>query len=125
MRIYAEAFHLAGVPRLAQKVEAGKDFEEITNAESVRQFQPRVAFWQPWEMDLTIEDATLKELPGCLINPKASQPLQGCEHSVGHFLDPGFPSNPGLTLANAFSVTRLFVRSLETPATRSGLRCAL
>ena len=37
----------------AQKVEMlptfEKTYQEMNNAESVRQFQPRVALWQPWE----------------------------------------------------------------------------
>jgi hypothetical protein len=37
----------------AQKVEMPPTFEKayqkMNNAESVRQFQPRVAPWQPWE----------------------------------------------------------------------------
>ena len=48
---------------------------------------------------------------------KAAQPFQGCEHSPREFLNPGF-QNPGLTLANAFSVSRPFV----TTRAKSGLR---
>ena len=44
---------------------------EIKNAESVREFQPRVAFWQPWVMKYyVLFVATLKEL-------RPPQPFQG------------------------------------------------
>ena len=37
----------------AQKIEMlstfEKTYQKMNNAESVRQFQPRVALWQPWE----------------------------------------------------------------------------
>ena len=35
---------------------------------------------------------------------QASQPLQGCEESVTGTMTQGFKANPGLELANAFSV---------------------
>jgi hypothetical protein len=49
----------------------------MNNAESVRQFQPRVAPWQPWEKIPFLEGATLKELRRALVTRKAAQPLSG------------------------------------------------
>jgi hypothetical protein len=58
--------------------EGSRRFEKI-NTEGVRQFQPRVELWQPWEQSYPIiEDATLKGLRRRSRIANASQPLQGC-----------------------------------------------
>ncbi len=41
---------------------------------------------------------------------QASQPLQGCEESVTGTMTQGFKANPGLELANAFSVLRRLIK---------------
>jgi len=71
-------------------------------AESVREFQPRVALWQPWEQHIQMsQDGTLKGLRSPSVE---SQLLQSCEDSLAAFNTQGFKANPGLKLANAFSV---------------------
>ena len=77
----------------------------MNNAESVRQFQPRVALWQPWE-NLFLEGATLKELRRRSLTATLRNPFRVANNLIGHFWTQGFKANPGLTLANAFSVTR-------------------
>jgi len=69
-------------------------FPVRSNAESVREFQPRVALWQPWEQRIRIfQDATLKGLR----SPSAeSQLLQSCEDSLAAFKTQGFKANPAL-----------------------------
>ena len=62
-----------------------------------------------------LEDATLKELRRHS-QAKQSQLLQSCEKSITGFIPQGFKANPGLELANAFSVswcTRIFTQSLK------------
>jgi len=76
------------------------------NAESVGQFQPRVALWQPWVKTHPnlFQDATLKGLrrrPSSL-NPVAT-PSELRSDKCALFTQ-GFKANPGLKLANAFSV---------------------
>jgi hypothetical protein len=75
---------------------------QLNNAESVRQFQPRVALWQPRETHL--------------IFSKAQPRLVGVANNLlGPFFAPGFQANPGLALANAFSVTRFEGNFLKFP----------
>src|SRR6266536_311280 len=54
-----------------------------------------------------------------IANP--SQPLQGCDENKHAPFSQGFKANPGLELANAFSVT-LATRSTETQSTRGSHR---
>jgi hypothetical protein len=55
-------------------------------------------------------------------NHDLSQPLQGCEQSPpAFFCTQGFKANPGLTLANAFSVTRLLHSSKRATAARENV----
>ena len=50
----------------------------MNNAESVRQFQPRVELWQPWESAFQfLEGATLKELRRRLLTAKLRNPFSG------------------------------------------------
>ena len=49
-----------------------------------------------------------------IVNRKAAQLLQSCEKSLGHSCTQGFKANPGLKLANAFSVTQSRGRTLES-----------
>jgi len=52
-----------------------KTYRKMNNAESVRQFQPRVALWQPWEKRISfLEGATLKELRRCLLTANRATP---------------------------------------------------
>ena len=53
-------------------------------AESVRQFQPRVALSQPWEISFH-EDATLKELRRRLLTTKPRNPFRVANNLLGHF----------------------------------------
>jgi hypothetical protein len=49
----------------------------MNNAESVRQFQPRVALWQPWEKRIPfLEGATLKELRRRLLTANRATPFR-------------------------------------------------
>jgi hypothetical protein len=74
----------------------------MNNAESVRQFQPRVALWQPWGKHISfLEGATLKELRRRLLTTKP-QPLQGCEQSPQVFLHPGFQGKPWADISERF-----------------------
>jgi len=66
----------------------------MSNAESVRQFQPRVAFWQPWVQILAARlFATLK---GLRTERNEVRVSQGCQSATA-----------GLELANAFSVNEI------------------
>ena len=93
-----EIFQLQNRAGFAQKVESIPTLEKTyrdDNAESVRQFQPRVALWQPLGKRIPfLEGATLKELRPAFINRKASQPptSRGCEQSCRAILHPGFQS---------------------------------
>jgi len=76
---------------------------EGTHAESVGEFQPRVALWQPWVNEIILREfATLKELR------RSRREALANAFSVYirfHEPNPGLPKrNPGLELANAFSV---------------------
>jgi hypothetical protein len=51
-----------------------------------------------------IEDATLKELRRRFLTAKPRNPFRVANNFLGHFWTQGFQANPGLTLANAFSV---------------------
>jgi hypothetical protein len=54
------------------------------------------------------EEATQKELRRCLLITKASQLFQSCDREMVPSIPPqGFKANPGLELANAFSVRGL------------------
>jgi predicted outer membrane lipoprotein len=62
------------------------------NAKGVRQFQPRVALWQPWDHRCDfMKDATPTK-------------VGVAKNLLAHFRTQGFKANPGLKLANAFSV---------------------
>src|SRR6266545_3066141 len=66
-----------------------------SNAESVRKCEPRVALWQPWEQRIPL---FLK------------------------LFTQGFKANPGLKLANAFSVIFINNKTTETQRTRRSHR---
>jgi hypothetical protein len=91
-------------------LEFNHEVECRINAESVREFQPTVALWQPWgNASQFVEDATLKGLCLRSQNRKAvATPTESGLRRVswGSFLTQGFKANPGLELANAFSVRR-------------------
>jgi hypothetical protein len=53
-----------------------------------------------------MKDVTLKELRR---RSNLSQLLQSCDESFASFETQGFRANPGLKLANAFSVTHYFL----------------
>jgi len=58
----------------------------MSNAESVRQFQPRVALWQPWEKRISFfEGVTLKELRRRLLTAKSRNPFRVANNLSGHF----------------------------------------
>ena len=64
--------------------------------EGVRQIQPRVELWQPW--DQVADDEGYPERVGALANP-----FGVCR--IPEHLFPGLPKlNPGLALANTFGV---------------------
>src|SRR5258705_1807128 len=86
----------------------------MNNAESVGQFQPRVALWQPWEKRIPfLEGATLKELRRALVNRKAAQLLQGCEQTPRAFLNPGFQSKPWAGISQRFQRYSILARTHE------------
>jgi len=60
--------------------------KKMNNAESVRQFQPRVALGQPWEKRISFfEGATLKELRRRLLTTKPRNPFRVAKNLLGHF----------------------------------------
>jgi len=61
-----------------------------------------------------LEDATLKELRRRSRTAKQSQLLQSCEEASAALLSQGFRANPGLKLANAFSVSERRKELLES-----------
>jgi hypothetical protein len=89
--------HLVGatIPCLAGHRNSALDTDychEKHNAESVGEFQPRVALRQPWEQARSLMDtATLKGVA------KDAFPMS---------MTQGFEANPGLEFANAFSVIK-------------------
>jgi hypothetical protein len=56
------------------------------NAESVRQFQPRVALWQPWENASISLRRNFEGVAPAFVSAKPRNPFQGCELSLGAFL---------------------------------------
>jgi hypothetical protein len=64
---------------------------------------------------------TLKELRRRLITTTSRNPFRVANNRLGRFLHPGFQANPGLTLANAFSVTRLLHSSKRATAARENV----
>ena len=64
-----------------------------------------VALWQPWEHSFILEDATLKELCRCSLTQNPRNSFRVAKNLSRRFLPQGFKANPGLELANAFSVT--------------------
>jgi hypothetical protein len=75
----------------------------MNNAESVRQYQRRVALWQPWgKRNSFLEGATLKELRRRLLTAKPRNPFKGCEQSPRAFLNPGFQSKPWAGIGERF-----------------------
>ena len=91
---------------------------QMNNAESVRQFQPRVALWQPWDHACNFtEDATLK---GLRRRPLHRNPVATPSELRRNKCEPypqGFKANPGLELANAFSVKE------KSPAMKTNSAC--
>ena len=58
----------------------------MNNAESVRQFQPRVALWQPWENSSHFSQAaTLKELRWHLLTAKPRNPFRVANNLLNIF----------------------------------------
>ena len=72
--------------------------------------------WQPWEHQ---SFRSFRNPEGVASNvaesQQASQPLQGCEESIRLLMmTQGFKANPGLKLANAFSVISLKLTCSQT-----------
>jgi len=67
---------------------------------------PGWRFGNPGKPISFIEDATLKELRGHLLTSNPRNPFRVANNLLGDFWTQGFKANPGLTLANAFSVSR-------------------
>jgi hypothetical protein len=80
---------------------------------------PGFALWQPWEHKaIYYEGAIVKGLRGRSQTSKQSQLLQSCDEKLLRHLYPGLPKrNPGLELANAFSV----IRGIKKPLLSSSL----
>jgi hypothetical protein len=100
--------HLVGVtiPCLAGHRNSALDTDychEKHNAESVGEFQPRVALRQPWEQARSLIDtATLKGVA----EPARAQPFRVAKDAFPMSMTQGFKANPGLEFANAFCVIK-------------------
>jgi hypothetical protein len=71
-------------------------------------------FGNPGKHVFLLEDATLKELRRRSQTATLSQLLQSSEKSLATLWTQGFKANPGLELANAFSVIRFPLRSYKS-----------
>jgi hypothetical protein len=81
----------------AVELQQQKSTVKNPNTEGVRQFQPRVELWQPWDKS-PIVPKTLKGFTN------AANPFR-VKRSVLTVSIPGLPKpNPGLELANTFGV---------------------
>jgi hypothetical protein len=81
---------------------------EVSNLKTLKalaNFSPGLRFGNPgFKTESRRFFATLKELREFGKGPMVMQPFQGCEQPLSAFLPQGFKANPGLKLANAFSV---------------------
>ena len=83
------------------------------NAESVRQFQPRVALWQPWENASHFSKAQLfEELRRRLFTAKPRNPFRVANKLSG-ILSPGFQSKPWADISQRFQRYSIFARTHE------------
>jgi len=86
----------------------------MNNAESVRQFQPRVALLATLGKRIPfLEGATLKELRWRLLTAKPRNPFQGCEQSLLVFLNPGFQSKPWADIGQRFQRYSIIARTMN------------
>ena len=93
----------------AQKVESIPTVEKIYRKLTLKAFansSPGLSFGNPGENPSHFKGATLKELGRRLLTAKPRNPFRVANNLPGHLCTQGFKANPGLTVANAFSVTR-------------------
>jgi hypothetical protein len=80
--------------------------EDILTLKAFANFNPGLCFWQPWVHRCLLIKGRNPDGVATKVGllRKRSQVLQSCDESHWAFLTQGFKANPGLKLANAFSV---------------------